>query len=62
MENVLIGDDKYKDTYVAIKDFSDSTVIADGKDPKEVYDNALKQGYPNPVILFIPAKDMIQAY
>jgi len=62
MEQILIKENKYNGRYVAIKDFDDTAVIADGKDPKEVYDKALKQGYSNPVILFIPAKDMVQIY
>jgi hypothetical protein len=62
MEQVLIKENKYNGRYVVIKDFGDSTVIADGKDPKEVYDKAVKQGYSNPVIFFIPAKDMVQIY
>jgi len=62
MEQVLIKENKYNDRYVAIEDFGDSIVIADGKDPKEVYDKAVKKGYSNPVILFIPAKDMVQIY
>lgn len=62
MEQVLIKENKYNGRYVAIKDFDDSTVIADGKDPKEAYDKAIKQGYSNPVIVFIPTKDMVQIY
>ena len=62
MEQVLIKENKYNGRYVAIKDFGDSTVIADGNDPKEAYDKAIKQGYPNPVIVFIPAKDTVQIY
>lgn len=62
VEQVLIKENKYNGSYVAIKDFGDSAVIADGKDPKEVYDKAVKQGYSNPVILFIPTKDMVQIY
>lgn len=62
MGQVLIKENKYNGSYVVIKDFGDSAVIADGKDPKEAYDKAVKQGYSNPVILFIPAKDTIQIY
>lgn len=62
MEQVLIKDRKYNGRYVAIKDFNDNTVIADGKDPKEAYDKAIKTGCENPVILFVPFKDMVQIY
>lgn len=62
MGQVLIKENKYNGRYVAIKDFNDATVISDGKYPKEVYDNAIKQGCSNPAILFIPAKDTVQIY
>ena len=62
MGQVLIKENKYNGRYAAIKDFNDATVISDGKYPKEVYDNAIKQGCPNPAILFIPAKDIVQMY
>ncbi|MBU1006250.1 MAG: hypothetical protein KKH08_01490 [Candidatus Omnitrophica bacterium] len=62
MEQILIKENKYNGTYVAIKDFDDNTVIANGKDPKEVYDKAVGKGHSDPVILFIPAKDMVQIY
>jgi len=62
MEQVLIKENKYNGRYVAIRDFGDGRVIADSKDPKEAYDKAVKQGYSNPVIVFIPTKDMVQIY
>lgn len=62
MEQVLIKDKKYNGRYVTIKDFSDPTVISDGKDPQEAYEKALKKGFVNPVILFVPVKDMVQIY
>lgn len=62
MEHILIREKKYNGRYVAIKDFDDTTVISDGKDPKKVYDRAIKEGCPNPVILFVPTKDMVQIY
>jgi len=62
MEQTLIGERKYNGRYVAIKDFNDHIVIADGEDPQEVYELALKKGYPNPVILYVPLKDMVQIY
>ncbi|MEM7816828.1 MAG: DUF5678 domain-containing protein [Candidatus Aenigmatarchaeota archaeon] len=62
MENILIKEDKYSGRYVAIKDFYDDTVIADGKTPQEVYEKAMKKGFNNPVILFVPHKNMVQIY
>lgn len=62
MEHILITDRKYNGRYVAIKDFTDSTVISDGKDPQEAYKKAIKKGFSDPVILFVPLKDMVQIY
>ena len=62
MEQILIKDKKYNGRYVAIKDFNDPLVIADGEKPQEVYDEAIKKGCTNPVILFVPFKDMVQIY
>ena len=62
MEQTLIREKKYNVRYVAIKDFNDSVVITDGEDPQEVYELAVKKGYPDPVILYVPLKDMVQIY
>jgi hypothetical protein len=62
MGQTLIKESKYNGRYVAIKDFDDHAIVADGKDPQEVYDNAVKNGCSNPVILYIPIKDMVQIY
>lgn len=62
MGNVLVKDEKYSGRFIALKDFNDNTVIVDGKNPKEVLDKAISKGYQNPVILFVPIKDMVQIY
>ena len=62
MENTLIKDERLSGRFVALKSFDDKTVIADGKNPKEVLEKSIKNGYKNPVILFVPVKDMVQIY
>lgn len=62
MEQILIKDKKYYGQYIAIKDFGESFIICHGKDPKKVYEDAVKKGYLEPVIIFIPAKEMVQIY
>jgi len=62
MEHVLISDRKYNGRYVAIKDFNETTVISDGDNPQEAYEKAIKKGFNDPVILFVPLKDMVQIY
>lgn len=62
MANTLIKDEKYNGKYVAVKDFTDQTIIADGKSPNEVFENAIKKGVNNPVIFFVPTRGMVQIY
>lgn len=62
MEQVLIKETKYGGQYVAIKDFDSPIILASGDDPQKVYDEAVNKGYLEPVILYIPAKDMVQIY
>lgn len=62
MAQTLISETKYSGRYVAVKGFNDNTVVGDGKDPQEAYDKALKRGVVDPVILFVPLKDMVQIY
>jgi hypothetical protein len=62
MDNVLVKEEKYSGRYVAMKDFNDFTIVADGKDPKETMENALKRGIAEPVILYVPIKGMVQIY
>jgi hypothetical protein len=62
MDNVLVRDEGYNGRYVALKNFDDSTIVSDGKDPKEAFENAIKKGVIEPVILYIPVKGMVQIY
>lgn len=62
MEQTLITERKYSGRYVAVKDFKDGTVISDGSDPQEAYQKAIEKGFTDPVILFVPYKDMVQIY
>jgi hypothetical protein len=62
MEQTLITERKYNGRYVAIRDFKDNTVISDGETPQEVYEKAIEKGFSDPVILFVPLKDMVQIY
>lgn len=60
MERILIKKEKYEGKYVALEDFGKEKIISYGKDPKKVYERAVKKGYYNPVIVFIPKKNMLQ--
>lgn len=62
MDQVLIKEKKYAGNYVAIEDYTENKVIASGKNPQKVYAEAVKKGFLDPVILFIPSKDMVHIY
>jgi hypothetical protein len=62
MIKTLLTSNNYNGKYVAFKDFSDSTVIGEGITPQEAYEKAQKQGFKNPVVAFVPIKDMVQIY
>jgi len=61
--NVLFDDgDRYGGKYVATRSFEDRTVISSGEDPIKVYNEAKERGADDPVIVYIPEKDMVQIY
>lgn len=62
MGNTLLKDKKFNGRYVALKNFNEKTIIADGKDLNEVYFKAAQKGCDEPVVLFVPVKDMVQIY
>lgn len=62
MAQVLLKDSKYEGRFVAIRDFDDAVVIADGKNPDEAYNKAFKKGVRNPVVFYVPIKGMVHIY
>ena len=62
-DNVLVNDaDKYGGQYVATKSFTDKDVVTSGPDLIEVYNEAKKKGADDPVVFFVPEKDVVQIY
>ena len=58
----IVKEKKYSGQYVAVKSFEDDTVISSGDHVQEVYKKAAKKGYEDPVIVYVPKKDIIQIY
>jgi hypothetical protein len=48
--------------YVALKSFVDKKVVASGNKPSEVAERAGKKGVKNPVIVFVPEKNISHVY
>jgi hypothetical protein len=59
---ILLTDERYEGKYVALRSILDRTVIASGDNPKSVLEQAKKQGAANPVVLFVPQKDITLVY
>ena len=57
MEQILLKEKKYNGRYVALKDYDSHVVIADGKEPQETYEAAIKKGCADPVILYVPVRE-----
>jgi hypothetical protein len=62
MEKVLVNSDQYNGRYVAMKSFDDHTVIGVGEDPETAIKEALSKGFDNPVLLYIPEKEIVHIY
>lgn len=62
MIRTLLKNNNFNGKYIAMKDFKDYSVVGEGETPQEAYDQALKKGYKNPVVTFVPFKDMVQIY
>ncbi len=60
--NILIKEDKYTDKYVALKDYADSKICGSGDTPDQAYAEAIKNGCPDPVIVFASSKKIAQVY
>ncbi len=62
MEKILINSNEYGGRYVAVKSFEDNTVVGVGDDPERALKDAERRGFKNPVLLFVPEKDIVQIY
>lgn len=53
---------KFGGKYVATKTFTSSKVLASGKNPSKVYDEAIEKGIKEPVINFIYKEGVVCLY
>lgn len=59
---LLIDSEKYQGKYVALRSYTDNTVVAFGDKPEKVIDAAVEAGTEQPVIVYIPKHDMTYVY
>ncbi len=62
MEKVMVNTDKYNGRYVAMKSFDDHTIIGVGDDPETAIKDAKLKGCKEPVLLYIPEKELVHIY
>ena len=62
MDLVLIKEKEFEGKYVPLRNMSDHVPVADGDDPKDVYESAVSRGVSAPLLLFVPAHGMVQIY
>ncbi len=62
MDQVLIKEKKFEGRYVALEDIDHPLPIADGNNTDEVYESAVKKGFTDPLILYVPLHGMVQIY
>ncbi len=62
MNSLVRNARKYEGEYVTTCSFNDNKVISHGIDPVKVVEEAKRKGIENPVIIFVPEKNMAHAY
>jgi hypothetical protein len=62
MSKVLVKTDRYNGRYVAMKSFTDSAIVGSGEDPETALKEAAEKGFKDPVLVYIPEKEMVHIY
>jgi len=61
--NILVKNaEKYGGKYVATRSFKNKNVLSSGDDPTKVFNEAKSKGAKDPVIFYVPEKDMVHIY
>jgi hypothetical protein len=58
----LVKTSKYNGKYVALTNMKDRRVIASAKTAETAYNKAVKEGYPDPLMAYIPKKNEVHIY
>lgn len=63
MENVMVNNaEEFSGKFVALRSFWDKDPVCAGSDPTTVHRDARAQGIDEPVVFFVPEKDMVYIY
>jgi len=62
MEKLLVSTEEFNGRYVAMKSFDDNTIVGAGDEPEKALKDAESKGCKNPVLLYVPEKDIVHIY
>ncbi len=62
MERILVTTDEFNGRYVAMKSVEDNTIVGVGDNPEKALREAEEKGFKNPILLYIPEKDLVHIY
>ncbi|HYA91593.1 MAG TPA: DUF5678 domain-containing protein [Thermodesulfobacteriota bacterium] len=62
MEKILVTTDEFNGRYVAMKSVDDNTIVGVGDNPEKALREAEGKGFENPILLYIPEKDLVHIY
>ena len=62
MEKLLVATDEFNGRYVAMKSVDDNTIVRVGDDPEIALNDAEAKGFKDPVLLYIPERDLVHIY
>jgi hypothetical protein len=62
MEKILVTTDEFNGRYVAMKSVDDNTIVGVGDGPEIALREAEEKGFKNPILLYIPEKDLVHIY
>lgn len=62
MEKLLVTTEEFNGRYVAMKSFDDNTIVGVGDEPEKALKEAESKGCKNPVLLYVPEKDIVHIY
>lgn len=62
MEKILVTTDEFNGRYAAMKSVDDNTIVGVGEDPEKALKDAEARGFKNPVLVYIPEKELVHIY
>jgi hypothetical protein len=61
--NILVKDsEKFGGKFVATRSFKNKKVVSHGTDPTKVFNEAKEKGVRDPVVFYVPQKNITQIY